>query len=117
MDLASTYRESTHRARHARHAQALLLYQPALASDARNARTLRLLGGLEVPEIARAHLIREATVAQRIVRARKKIRDAASRAGYQPNTNCRTGCHPCSPCSTCGTSDGTSVRPARHRRC
>ncbi|MEQ4305800.1 RNA polymerase sigma factor [Plantactinospora sp. B6F1] len=89
-------REST---REARHAQALLLHQqdepqevgpvkddqlrliftcchPALAPDARTALTLRLLGGLEVPEIARAYLTQEATVAQRIVRAKKKIRDA-----------------------------------------
>ncbi|MEU4335432.1 RNA polymerase sigma factor [Micromonospora lupini] len=90
-------REST---REARHAQALLLNQqdepqevgpvkddqlrliftcchPALAPDARTALTLRLLGGLEVPEIARAYLVQETTIAQRIVRAKKKIRDAA----------------------------------------
>lgn len=90
-------REST---REARHAQALLLHHqdeprevgpvkddqlrliftcchPALAPDARTALTLRLLGGLEVSEIARAYLVQEATVAQRIVRAKKKIRDAA----------------------------------------
>jgi RNA polymerase sigma factor (sigma-70 family) len=89
-------REST---REARHAQALLLHQPdepeevgpvrddqlrliftcchpALAPLAQTALTLRLLGGLEVPEIARAYLVPEATVAQRIVRAKKKIRDA-----------------------------------------
>ena len=89
-------REST---REARHAQALLLHQPdepqevgpvqddqlrliftcchpALAPDARTALTMRLLGGLEVPEIARAYLVPEATIAQRIVRAKKKIRDA-----------------------------------------
>ena len=89
-------REST---REARHAQALLLHHqdepqevgpvkddqlrliftcchPALGPDARTALTLRLLGGLEVPEIARAYLVPEATVAQRIVRAKKKIRDA-----------------------------------------
>ncbi|MEU4399223.1 RNA polymerase sigma factor [Micromonospora orduensis] len=90
-------REST---REARHAQALLLHHqdepqevgpvkddqlrliftcchPALGPDARTALTLRLLGGLDVPEIARAYLIQESTVAQRIVRAKKKIRDAA----------------------------------------
>jgi RNA polymerase sigma-70 factor (ECF subfamily) len=90
-------REST---REARHAQALLLHQPdeprevgpvrddqlrmiftcchpALAPVAQTALTLRLLGGLEVPEIARAYLTPEATIAQRIVRAKKKIRDAA----------------------------------------
>ncbi|GIJ09309.1 RNA polymerase sigma factor [Micromonospora andamanensis] len=89
-------RETT---REARHAEALLLHQPdepqevgpvkddqlrliftcchpALAPDARTALTLRLLGGLDVPEIARAYLTQEATVAQRIVRAKKKIRDA-----------------------------------------
>ncbi|WP_141578717.1 RNA polymerase sigma factor [Actinomadura sp. WMMA1423] len=89
-------REST---REARHAQALLLHQPgepqevgpvrddqlrmiftcchpALSPPARAALTLRLLGGLEVAEIARAYLVPEATLAQRIVRAKKKIRDA-----------------------------------------
>ncbi|MGI5272668.1 RNA polymerase sigma factor [Nonomuraea sp. CA-218870] len=89
-------REST---REARHAQALLLHQPAepppvgpvrddqlrmiftcchpaLSPLARTALTLRLLGGLEAAEIARAYLVPEATVAQRIVRAKKKIRDA-----------------------------------------
>jgi RNA polymerase sigma-70 factor (ECF subfamily) len=49
---------------------------PALAAEARIALTLRILGGLETPEIARAFLVPEPTVAQRIVRAKKKIRDA-----------------------------------------
>ncbi|AGM05661.1 RNA polymerase sigma factor [Amycolatopsis keratiniphila] len=89
-------REST---REARHAQALLLQtpdeprdvgpvrddqlrmiftccHPALSPPARAALTLRLLGGLEVDEIARAYLVPETTVSQRIVRAKKKIRDA-----------------------------------------
>ncbi len=89
-------REST---REARHAEALLLHapdepqevgavqddrlrllftccHPALAVPARVALTLRLLGGLETPEIARAFLVPEATLAQRLVRAKKKIRDA-----------------------------------------
>ncbi len=90
-------REST---REARHAQALLLHRPdepeevgpvrddqlrliftcchpALSPLAQTALTLRLLGGLEVPEIARAYLVPEATISQRIVRAKKKIRDTA----------------------------------------
>jgi RNA polymerase sigma factor (sigma-70 family) len=90
-------REST---REARHAEALLLHQPdeprevgpvrddqlrmiftcchpALSPLAQTALTLRLLGGLEIAEIARAYLVPEATIAQRIVRAKKKIRDAA----------------------------------------
>ncbi len=49
---------------------------PALAPAARVALTLRLLGGLTTAEIARAFLVPEATMAQRIVRAKAKIRDA-----------------------------------------
>ena len=49
---------------------------PALAMDARVALTLRTLGGLSTPEIARAFLVPEATLAQRLVRAKRKIRDA-----------------------------------------
>jgi RNA polymerase sigma factor (sigma-70 family) len=89
-------REST---RESRHAQALLLHRPdeqeevgpvrddqlrliftcchpALSPLAQTALTLRLLGGLGVPEIARAYLVPEATISQRIVRAKRKIRDA-----------------------------------------
>jgi RNA polymerase sigma-70 factor (ECF subfamily) len=44
--------------------------------DARVALTLRTLGGLSTPEIARAFLVPEVTLAQRLVRAKKKIRDA-----------------------------------------
>jgi RNA polymerase sigma-70 factor (ECF subfamily) len=49
---------------------------PALALDARVGLTLRTLGGLTTPEIARAFLVPEATLAQRLVRAKRKIRDA-----------------------------------------
>jgi RNA polymerase sigma-70 factor (ECF subfamily) len=49
---------------------------PALGQSAQVALTLRLLGGLSTPEIARAFLVPEATMAQRIVRAKGKIRDA-----------------------------------------
>ncbi|TAL21633.1 MAG: RNA polymerase sigma factor [Frankiales bacterium] len=49
---------------------------PALAVEARVALTLRLLGGLETAHIARAFLVPEATLAQRLVRAKRKIRDA-----------------------------------------
>ena len=49
---------------------------PALAPEARVALTLRLLGGLETAQIARAFLVPEATLAQRLVRAKRKIRDA-----------------------------------------
>jgi RNA polymerase sigma-70 factor (ECF subfamily) len=86
-------------AREDRHAQALLLYarddrveemkvrddrlsliftccHPALAINAQVALTLRLLGGLTTIEIARAFLVPEATMAQRLVRAKGKIRAA-----------------------------------------
>jgi RNA polymerase sigma-70 factor (ECF subfamily) len=49
---------------------------PALAPEARIALTLRLIAGLQTAEIARAFLVPEATVAQRLVRAKRKIRDA-----------------------------------------
>jgi RNA polymerase sigma-70 factor, ECF subfamily len=49
---------------------------PALAVDAQVALTLRTLGGLTTPEIARAFLVPEATMAQRLVRAKRKIRAA-----------------------------------------
>ncbi len=49
---------------------------PALNQHAQVALTLRLLGGLETPEIARAFLVPESTMAQRIVRAKRKIRGA-----------------------------------------
>ncbi len=108
-------REST---RQARHAEALLLHHsdaprevgpvtddqlrliftcchPALAPVAQTALTLRLLGGLEVPEIARAYLVPEATVAQRFVRAKKKIRDAGIPTGCRPRASSPTGCLRC----------------------
>jgi RNA polymerase sigma-70 factor (ECF subfamily) len=85
--------------RDARHAQAALLHgnqgpveedavpddrlrliftccHPSLAASAQVALTLRLLGGLTTAEIARAFLVPEATMAQRLVRAKGKIRDA-----------------------------------------
>jgi RNA polymerase sigma-70 factor, ECF subfamily len=49
---------------------------PALAIDAQVALTLRALGGLETAEIAHAFLVSEATMAQRLVRAKRKIRAA-----------------------------------------
>jgi len=49
---------------------------PALAPESAVALTLRALGGLTTPEIARAFLVPEATLAQRLVRAKKKIREA-----------------------------------------
>ncbi len=91
--------------RHDRHAQAALLHEsqqppeavgpviddrlrliftcchPSLAPGAQVALTLRLLGGLQVPEIARAFLVPEPTMAQRVVRAKRKI--SAARIPYR----------------------------------
>ena len=50
---------------------------PVLAVPARTALTLRLVGGLTVPEIARAYVVPEPTIAQRIVRAKRTIAEAA----------------------------------------
>jgi RNA polymerase sigma factor (sigma-70 family) len=49
---------------------------PLLSREARVALTLRLLGGLTTPEIASAFLVSESTVAQRLVRAKRTLRDA-----------------------------------------
>jgi len=49
---------------------------PVLSTESRVALTLRLLGGLTVPEIARAFLVSEPTIQQRIVRAKKTLADA-----------------------------------------
>jgi RNA polymerase sigma-70 factor (ECF subfamily) len=68
---------------------------PALAPAAQVALTLQLLGGLETPEIARAFVVPEATMARRLVRAKAKIK--AARIPYRvcPDTpSCRTGCAP-----------------------
>ena len=54
---------------------------PALAPEARIALTLRLIGGLAVPEIAHAFLVPETTMGQRITRAKKKI--AAAKVPYR----------------------------------
>jgi RNA polymerase sigma factor (sigma-70 family) len=67
---------------------------PVLSRDARVALTLRLLGGLSTPEIARAFLVSEGTVAQRIVRAKRTLAEARacrsrSRAAMSSPIVCR----------------------------
>ena len=85
---------------------------PALSFEAQVALTLRTLAGMTTPEIARAFLVPEATMAQRLVRAKRKIRHAgipfARAAG---RTSCSSARRPCSPSST--SSSTRATRPPR----
>jgi RNA polymerase sigma-70 factor, ECF subfamily len=67
---------------------------PVLAVQARVALTLRLLGGLTTAEIARAYLVPEPTIAQRIVRAKKTL--AQAQVPFEVPGSDRPGCRPCS---------------------
>jgi RNA polymerase sigma-70 factor (ECF subfamily) len=58
---------------------------PALAADARSALTLRLVAGLTVEEIARAYLVPAPTIAQRLVRAKKRVREAGIPLSLPPD--------------------------------
>ncbi|MFC4503111.1 MULTISPECIES: RNA polymerase sigma factor [Streptomyces] len=66
---------------------------PVLSPEARTALTLRLLGGLTTAEIARAFLVPEATVAQRVVRAKRTLatRNVAFEVPYGPDREARLG--------------------------
>jgi RNA polymerase sigma-70 factor (ECF subfamily) len=73
---------------------------PALDLQAREALTLRTLGGLTTGEIARAFLVAEPTMGKRIVRAKRKIADAGIPYRSPPTRSCRSGCAASSGSST-----------------
>ncbi|MER5912758.1 RNA polymerase sigma factor [Streptomyces sp. NPDC001982] len=66
---------------------------PVLSAEARTALTLRLLGGLTTAEIARAFLVPESTIAQRIVRAKRTlaVKNVAFEVPYGPDREARLG--------------------------
>ena len=73
---------------------------PALAIEAQVALTLRSLGGLTTGEIARAFLVPERTMAQRLLRAKRKIKAAGSRFECHRLICSASGSMPFSPSST-----------------
>ena len=73
---------------------------PVLSTDARVALTLRLLGGLTTDEIARAYLVPEPTIAQRIVRAKRTLAKERVRSKFRGGPNAPRGCRRCSKSST-----------------
>jgi predicted RNA polymerase sigma factor len=77
-----------------------LCAHPALSAPSQIALTLRAVAGLSTAEIARAFLVPEATMAQRISRAKQAIRIVAAGSGCPRPRPARNGCRPCSKCCT-----------------
>src|SRR5438128_1826839 len=84
---------------------------PALSTEAQVALTLRLLGGLSTKEVARAFLLDEPTMAQRLVRAKRKIKAARIPTASRRITNCPAASARCSQLSTSSTTPGRPAHP------
>ena len=83
---------------------------PALAMETRVALTLRMVGGLTVPEIARAFLVQEAAMGQRITRAKAKIK--AARIPYRVPSATISGVSQAYSPSSSSSSTRATWRPA-----
>ena len=90
---------------------------PALAMEARVALTLRMVGGLTVAEIARAFLVQETTMAQRITRAKAKIKAAGIPYRVPQPRTCRRGSTASWRCSTSCSTRATSPAVPTPTRC
>jgi len=85
---------------------------PVLSTDARVALTLRLLGGMTTDEIARAFLVAEPTIAQRIVRAKKTLAEKRIPSKCRADRNSPRGCRRCSTSSIWSSTRATRRPPA-----
>jgi predicted RNA polymerase sigma factor len=73
---------------------------PALTPPSAIALTLRAVGGLTTAEIASAFLVPEATMAQRISRAKQTLQSSGASFARRPASSARSACATCSTCST-----------------
>ena len=89
-----------------------LACHPSLTPPSAIALTLRAVGGLTTAEIAGAFLVTEATMAQRISRAKATIRRAGARFETPTPEDGSSGCRACCACCTWSSTRGTPARRA-----